>query len=290
MTRSALLGAVGLTLFVSAAFAQVKPPAFEVASIRPSAEQTTSVRVGFQATGSQVRVAAMTLKDYLGIAYSLRPQQIEGPDWLAQQRWDVVATIPEGGSNKTLEMLQTLLTERFQLKTHREAKELPVYVLGVSKAGTKLTESKPDPNAPAAPPDTVTVAGGGNNTSIDVDLGGGRSFTVANNQIQIRRMTMADAAEVLTRFVDRPVVDQTGLTKIYDLTLDVAPEDFNAIRIRSALNAGVPLPPQVMRILDNSSPDTLSAPLSKVGLTFDARRAPLDVLVVDSGSRTPTEN
>ena len=45
-----------------------------------------------------------------------------------------------------------------------------------------------------------------------------------------------------------------------------------------------------MRILDNSSPDTLSAPLSKVGLTFDARRAPLEVLVVDSGSRTPTEN
>jgi uncharacterized protein (TIGR03435 family) len=290
MMRTYLLGAACVTVFASSAFAQDKPAAFEVASIRPSAEQTTSVRVGFQATGSQVRVAAMTVKDYLGIAYSLRPQQIEGPDWIGQQRWDVVATIPAGGSNKTLEMLQTLLTERFQLKTHRETKDLPVYVLGVSKAGTKLTESKPDPNQPAEPPDTVTVAGGGNNTSIDVDLGGGRSFTVANNQILIRQMTMADAAEVLTRFADRPVVDQTGLTKIYDLTLDVAPEDFNAIRIRSALNAGVQLPPQVLRILDNASPDTLSAPLSKVGLTFDARRAPLDVLVVDSGSRTPTEN
>ena len=290
MMRTYLLGAACVTLFASSAFAQDKPPAFEVASIRPSAEQTTSVRVGFQATGSQVRVAAMTLKDYLGIAYSLRPQQIEGPDWIGQQRWDVVATIPPGGSNKTLEMLQTLLTERFQLKAHREKKELPVYVLGVSKAGAKLTESKPDPNAPAEPPDTVTVAGGGNNTSIDVDLGGGRSFSVANNQVLIRRMTMADAAEVLTRFVDRPVVDQTGLTKLYDLTLDVAPEDFNALRIRSAVNAGVALPPQALRLLDNASPDTLSAPLSKVGLTFDARRAPLDVLVVDSGSRTPTEN
>jgi uncharacterized protein (TIGR03435 family) len=289
MMRPAFLGAACFTLVTSSVFAQARP-SFEVASIRPSAEQTTSVRVGFQATGSQVRVAAMTLKDYLVIAYSLKPQQIEGPDWIGQQRWDVVATIPQGGSEKTLEMLQTLLEERFQLKLHRETKDLPVYVLGVSKAGAKLTESKPDPNAPAAPPDTVTVTGGGNNTSIGVDLGGGRSFNVANNQIQIKQMTMADAAEVLTRFVDRPVVDQSGLTKTYDLTLDLTPEEFNAVRIRSAVNAGVPLPPQALRLLDNASPDTLSGPLSKYGLTFDARRAPLEVLVVDSGSKTPTEN
>ena len=289
MTRTALFGTACLTLVSATAFAQAKS-AFEVASIRPSAEQTTNVRVGFQATGSQVRVTAMTLKDYLVIAYSLRPQQIEGPDWIGQQRWDVVATIPEGGADNVLEMLQTLLAERFQLKLHRETKELPVYVLGVSKTGAKLTESKADPDAPAAPPDTVTVTGGGNNSTIGLDLGGGKSFTMENNQVQIRRMTMLDVAEVLTRFVDRPVVDQSGLTKTYDVTLDVPPDDFTALRIRSAVNAGVPLPPQAMRLLDNASPDTLSGPLSKVGLTFDARRAPLEVLVVDSGARTPTEN
>jgi uncharacterized protein (TIGR03435 family) len=289
MTRTAFLGAACLTLLSATAFAQARP-AFEVASIRPSAEQTTSVSVGFQATGSQVRVTAMTIKDYLGIAYSLRPQQIEGPDWIAQQRWDVVATIPEGGADKVLEMLQTLLAERFQVKLHRQTKDLPVYVLGVAKAGAKLTESTPDPNAPAAPPDTVTVTGGGNSAAIGLDLGGGKSFTMANNQIQIRRMTMLDLAEVLTRFVDRPVVDQSGLTKTYDLTLDLTPDDFNVLRIRSAVNAGVPLPPQALRLLDNASPDSLSAPLSRFGLTFDARRAPLEVIVVDSASKTPTEN
>jgi uncharacterized protein (TIGR03435 family) len=289
LLSTALFGAACLTLVSTTAFAQAKP-AFEVASIRPSAEQTTNTRVGFQATGSQVRVTAMTIKDYLSIAYSLRPQQIEGPDWIGQQRWDVVATIPEGGAGKVLEMLQTLLTERFQLKLRRETKDLPVYVLGVSKAGAKLTESKPDPNAPAAPPDTVTVTGGGNNSTIGLDLGGGKSFTMENNQVQIRRMTLLDVAEVLTRFVDRPVVDQSGLTKTYDITLDVPPDDFNALRIRSAVNAGVPLPPQALRLLDNASPDTLSGPLSKFGLTFEARRAPLEVLVIDAALKTPTEN
>jgi len=163
-------------------------------------------------------------------------------------------------------------------------------VLGVSKAGAKLTESKPDPNAPAAPPDTVTVTGGGNNSTIGLDLGGGKSFTMENNQVHIRRMTMLDVAEVLTRVVDRPVVDQSGLTKTYDVTLDVPPDDFTALRIRSAVNAGVPLPPQALRLLDNASPDTLSGPLSKFGLTFEARRAPLEVIVIDSALKAPTEN
>jgi uncharacterized protein (TIGR03435 family) len=110
-----------------------------------------------------------------------------------------------------------------------------------------------------------------------------------NNQVQIRRMTMLDVAEVLTRF-DRPVVDQSGLTKTYDVTLDVPPDDFTALRIRSAVNAGVPLPPQALRLLDNASPDTLSGPLSKYGLTFEARRAPLEVIVIDSALKAPTEN
>ena len=290
MTRT-LLGAAALLLASTSAVAQ-PPAAFEVASIRATNDQLPAgARVGFQATGQQVRVTAMTIKDYLGIAYTLRPQQIEGPDWIGQQRWDVSATIPDGvPPSKVPEMLQTLLAERFQLKFHRETKDLPVYALGASKSGIKLTESAPDPNAPATPPDTVNVVGGGTGAGVSLDLGGGSSFTLANNQIQVRRMTMADVAETLTRFVDRPVVDHTGLAKTYDLTLDLTPEEYNAVLIRSAVNAGVPLPPQAMRLLDNASPDTLSAPLSRFGLTFDAQRAPLDVLVVDSMARTPTEN
>jgi uncharacterized protein (TIGR03435 family) len=289
MKRTSLLGAACLTLIAVTAVAQTKA-AFEVASIR-AVDDTTTVRVGFQATGSQVRVAAMSVKDLLIVAYGVKPQQIEGPEWIGQLRFSVTATIPDGvPSTKIPEMFQTLLAERFQLKQHRETKDLPVYVLGASKSGAKVTESAKDASAPEAPPNTVTVSGTGNNSGVNLNLGGGRSFNLADNQIQIRGMTMADAAETLTRFVDRPVVDQTGLTKAYDLTLDLTQEEFNAIRVRSAVNAGVPLPPQALRILDNTSPDTLSGPLSKYGLTFDARRAPLQVLVVDSASKTPTEN
>ena len=288
--RTSLPIAACLLLATHTAFAQAKP-AFEVASIRPSADQVTGVRVGFQATGSQVRVTAMSIKDYVGIAYGMRPQQIEGPDWIGSQRFDVVATIPDGVAGSEIPaMLRTLLEERFQMKVHRENKDLPVYVLGVAKAGAKLTESKPDPNAPAEPAGTVNVSGGGNNTGVGVNIGGGRSFAIADNQVQIRGMQMRDVAEVLTRFVDRIVVDQTGLTKTYDVTLELTPDEFNAIRIRSAVNAGVPLPPQAMRLLDNASPDTLSAPLSKFGITFEAKKAPLEVVVIDSLLKTPTEN
>ena len=60
--------------------------------------------------------------------------------------------------------------------------------------------------------------------------------------------------------------------------------------IRAALSAGVVLPPQAMRILDIGSTVSLTNSLGKLGLTFDARRAPLEVLVIDTVLNTPTEN
>ena len=270
--RTATLGAACWLFVSAAAFAQTPRRSRSRRSVATSDQLPVGARVGFQSTGTQVRITAMSIKDYLGIAYTLRPQQVEGPDWIGQQRFDVSATIPEGvPPSKVPEMLQTLLAERFQLKLHRETKDLPVYVLGVSKDGARLTESVPDPNAALTPPDTVNVTGGGTGAGVSLDLGRGSSFTLANNQIQIRRMAMADVAGDLTRFVDRPVVDQSGLTKTYDITLDLTPEDYTAVLMRSAVNAGVPLPPQAMRLLDTASPDTLSAPLSRLGTHLRAR-------------------
>jgi uncharacterized protein (TIGR03435 family) len=188
-------------------------------------------------------------------------------------------------------MLQALLVERFQLKARRDTKDFPVYVLGVAKGGAKLTESAPDPKAASAPAGVgVNVSGGGTAAGVNVDLGGGSSFSLGNNQLILRRLTARAMAEVLTRFVDRPVVDETGLTGTYDVTLDVTPEDYNAMLIRAAVNAGVVLPPQATRILETASPDTVSAPLQRLGLTVEARRTPLDIVVVESIAKQPTEN
>lgn len=290
MTRTAL--PLAACLLVAAAAAAQTGPRFEVASIRPVSDQdAASVKLRFQATGSQVRINAMSIKDCLVTAYGVRPQQIEGPDWIGQLRFDVVATIPDGVPvSEVPKMLQTLLAERFAMKVHRETKELPVYVLGVSKAGAKLTESPPEPKDAPQTGAAVNVSGGGSAAGVSVDIGGGRSFTLANNQLVLKRMTATALAEVLTRFVDRPVVNQTQLPGTYDLTLDLAPEDYNLVLVRSAVNAGVVLPPQALRLLETGSPDTMSGPLQRLGLTFEARKAPLEVVVVDSLLKTPTEN
>lgn len=279
-------------LLLSAVTFGQAPPAFEVASIRPSSEQVTQVNAGLRVAGSQVRVTAMSLKDYIGMAYGVKPQQIEGPDWLGQQRFDLAATIPAGGSAAQFgDMLQALLADRFKMTMHREKKEFPVYALGVAKGGAKLQPSAATPEAAArekAP--EVNVAAGGSNAGVGADLGGGSSFMLGNNRLEVKKLTMTDFAEVLTRFVDRAVIDQTGLTGHYDVTLELAPEDYMPVMIRSAVNAGVVLPPQALRLLDGANADPFSNPLRNAGLTLESRKAPLDVIVVDAIAKTPTEN
>jgi uncharacterized protein (TIGR03435 family) len=261
-----------------------------VASIRRSSEQVTQVNVGLRITGTQVRISFMSIKDYIGMAYSVRPNQISGPDWLAQQRFDIVATIPAGVSPAQVPaMLQALLADRFQMKVHRESKEFPVYALTVAKGGLKIREVPPGPDAAAGPPG-VNVAATGTGAGVAVNMGGGSSFALGNNKLEARKMTMTAFADVLTRFVDRPVVDMTGLKGVYDLTLELSPDDYTATLVRSAVNQGVVLPPQALRVLETASADPFSAPLRQVGLALDSRKAPLDVIVVDAALKTPTEN
>ena len=288
MTRS-----FGLALCLCSGVAMAQDrPAFEVASIRPSADQVTQVSAGARVTGSQVRIVGMSLKDYIGVAYRVRPNQISGPEWLAQQRFDITATLPEKASpNQVPEMFESLLADRFAMKTHRETKEFPVYALTIAKTGLKVKELAPDPAPdPNGKPQAFEVAATGSGNGVDVNLGGGSSFSMGNNRLEAKKITMTALADLLSRFVDRPVVDMTLLKGRYDVTLEIAPEDYTPMMIRSAVNAGVSLPPQALRMLDGASPDPLSAPLQQVGLALESRRAPLDVVVVDSSLKVPTDN
>lgn len=271
--------------------AALAQPAFEVASIKPSNQTAGEVTAGVHIDGSQVRAAAMSFRDYIGMAYRLRSYQIQGPDWMAEQRFDLAATLPAGSSTAQFsDMMQTLLAERFNLKLHHEKKEFPVYVLEVAKTPLKLQASKPDPNADAADKSVANVTGSGSAQGVSVNLGQGSSYTFANNRFEATKLTMMQFAGNLERFVDRPIVDMTGLDGRYDFGLDVTEEDYRLMLIRAGVNSGVVLPPAALRLLETGSPVSLFDALQKLGLKLDARKAPLDVVVVDEARKTPTDN
>jgi uncharacterized protein (TIGR03435 family) len=89
--------------------------------------------------------------------------------------------------------------------------------------------------------------------------------------------------------VDRPILNLTELKGNYDLTLNLTPEDYQAMLIRAAVNNGVVLPPQVLKLMDAGAASLFDA-VEKVGLKLDARKAPLDQVVIDQLLKTPTEN
>jgi uncharacterized protein (TIGR03435 family) len=134
----------------------------------------------------------------------------------------------------------------------------------------------------------VTATGGRGGTT--VNYGRGAYFTLADNKFEVRKLSMEILAEAIGRFVDRPVVDMTDLKGTYDLTVEFTPEDYRAMLIRMAMSAGVNLPPEAMRLLEGTSDEALFKGLEKLGLKLENRKAPLEVLVVDSATKTPIEN
>ncbi len=278
----------------AATFAQNSPrPEFEVATIRPSAEALQEgVTAGVRIDGAQVRCAHLTLREYIAIAYRLKLNQVSGPDWLGSERFDIAATLPDAVPTSQIpEMMQRLLEDRFQIKSHHETKDLPVYLLEVAKGGLKMQESAPDPNAADADPKApLDISGGGSAQGVSVNLGRGSSYTFANDKFEAKRLTMAALARNLERFVDRPIVDMTDLKGSYDFVLNVTQEDYRAMLIRAGVNSGVVLPPLALRLLDGASLASLFDAMQTVGLKLDARKAPLDLLVVDDAQKSPTAN
>jgi uncharacterized protein (TIGR03435 family) len=283
-----------VTLAACAAFAQSSAPPleFEVASIKSSPPITDNVHIGMRIDGAQVYFTAFALKDYIRIAYRVKDYQVESPDWVASERFDIAAKLPAGATREQVnDMLQNLLVDRFKLTFHRTKKDFPVYALVVAKGGAKLKES--DLNGMSASdfskgPDNVAASGSA--AGVSVDLGRGSSFTFANNKLEVKRLPAARFSDLLARFVDRPVVDMTNLTGIYDYDITVTPEDYRGMLIRSAITAGVALQPEAQRLAMTDIGESLASGLQALGLRLEARKAPLDVIVVDHAEHKPSEN
>lgn len=110
-------------LIAASAFAAADPPAFDVASVKPN-------RSGYRASstshsGGRVALDNVSLHKAIEVAYGIPPgreDELSGPTWLASERFDIVATCPpETSRDRVREMLQTLLAQRFGLRTHRES-------------------------------------------------------------------------------------------------------------------------------------------------------------------------
>jgi uncharacterized protein (TIGR03435 family) len=277
----------------TALLAQAARPEFEVASIKPSPpDEFNRIGAGMHIDGSQVSFKFFSLDEYIVVAYRVKRYQISSPDWMASERFDITAKLPAGGSAKDIGlMLQSLLEDRFQMKMHRDSKEFPVYGLVVDKGGLKMQESPAD--SPKASPgdrrgfDAATTSRPG---GITVDYGNGAYFTFADNKIEGRKLSFSSLAPALSAFMDRPVVDMTNLAGKYDFVLDLSPEDFRAMGIRSAISAGVALPPQAIQMAEAASGDSLTVAMQKLGLKLESRKAPLEVLAIDHAEKTPSDN
>jgi uncharacterized protein (TIGR03435 family) len=265
--------------------AQVQP-AFEVASIHPSPDGLPTAGAGVQITPRQFRAGYLSLKDYISIAYGVRLHQIAGPEWIASARFDIVATMPEGSTGDLADMMRRLLAERFQLRTHREQRDFDVYALEQSKNGPSLVPLPDDTPANA----TFTAGSSSDGNAIAADLGNGASLSFANSKFEARRVTMTALGDTLGRFLDRPIVDRTGLTGRYDVIFEVAADDYYPMLVRSGVNAGIPMPPQAMQLLERPSTGSVPDALRRMGLSLESRRTPLEVLVVDHIERAPTMN
>lgn len=233
-------------------------PAFEVATIKPSAPGQQGMGINVNAAG-QFTTRNTSLKDLLIFGYGVHPDQIQGlPAWADEDKYDIAGKPDhEGVGNETQirSMMQKLLVDRFSLAIHRETKELSAYTLNVARTGPKLTVNESGGNLPGF---------------------GGRG----PGSIGVFNSSMAQFAGFLqARIVDRPVVDKTGLTAKYDFTLTWRPETL------AAQPANAPPPPADLE----SRPDIFSAMQEQLGLQFKSEKAPVEVLVVDKTSK-PSDN
>ncbi len=317
-----------ILIAASAALAQ-SPLAFEVATVKPSAPldpmamRAGKAHIGTKIDATRVDIGTATLFRLICTAYRLRPYQVTGPDWLKNTVYDIQAKIPDGVSaDKVPEMLQTLLTERFGLKVHREAREQPVYALVVSPGGIKMKESPPEPEPPPPPPGTpapmemsaptlqgdVKMTRSAQGITLQMPEGeikgkirvtptqGGEGKPMRIH-LESSGTTMESFAQMLSvGVVDRPVVDKTALTGAYEVAVDLSQDDAMSVARAAVMNGpmgavmGGENGGNQAAGLSDPTGSTINKSIQDLGLKLEPRRLPVDTLVIDHIEKTPTAN
>jgi uncharacterized protein (TIGR03435 family) len=228
-------------------------PTFDVASVRPATplEGEGRNRPQIMPSPSGLTIRNSSLRDCIQWAWSVREYQVSGPDWVTQEKYDISAKT--GGPtavDQLRAMLRELLAERFRLRLREDKKEMSVYALVPSRGGAKLKPSQHDVEG------MVRLPGGG-------------------LRLEFRHTTVAELAAFLSTLavVDRPVFDRSGSSGVFDFTLDL-----HEVSGPWASEAERAAGPGVSTVLQE-----------QIGLRFEIRKEPAEVLVVERAER-PTGN
>jgi uncharacterized protein (TIGR03435 family) len=233
---------------LAACLATAQTPSFDVATVKLCKGVITHSADPI-VRGRTVTAIAITLRDLLTYAYSVRYEQLAGgPGWIADSHYDLMAKSEGEGPltpAQSRQMMQTLLADRFHLQVHRIAEEVPMYALVVAKGGPKFKASEPD-------------ATGGYSVRV----------TELGLRMEATRSTMEQLARQLAGTSGRFVVDKTGLTGLYAFTLDWWPANRTS-------------PP------DSDVPSMFDALQEQLGLKLELTRGPMEKLIVDHAERPP---
>ena len=237
-------------------------PSFDVATIKPNDTGATSMQ-GLIVNGRNFSTRASSLADLLSFSYEVQVKQIVGaPDWIFKDRYDIAAVPDVDGAPSPAQlrlMIRKLITERFKLTFHKDTREMPAFVMTIAKGGQKLTPTELKGPLP----------------------GLGMQPGVGGLKLIARNATVNDFAQFLQVIVlDRPVVDQTGITGKYDINVTFTPDD-------SMFNGHIPPFPKQEGV--EPAPPFLEAMQQQVGLKVDAQKTAVPVIAVDKVEK-PTAN
>ncbi|MGH9605906.1 MAG: TIGR03435 family protein [Terracidiphilus sp.] len=263
-------------------------PKFDVASVKAHKPEGMMMRAGMRLTPDGVSISGLPLSMLLHEAFELPEDRIlNEPDWVNSARYDIEAKVDPADAPKLekltpkerMEMLLPLLEDRFGLKFHHETKVLEVYALVVAKGGPKLkaTGDKSDEGADAAP---LPLGGASGNGGVKLP----RSATMMRISPEGMTMEGRDAtaeqlAQAIATQLGSTVVNETGLKDKYDYTLTFAPEMGGRMMGMPAPppgagDSGAPPPPP-------QGPSIFSAVEEQLGLKLEAKKQPVDVIVID---------
>jgi uncharacterized protein (TIGR03435 family) len=273
-------GALGQSLATSAPAPTAPPVRFDVVSIKPNKSGDFRMGLALQ-PGGRFTATNTNVKGLIRYAFNAPDwQMVGGPDWIIADHFDVEAKADRQSETMTPNvvrpMVQLLLEDRFQLKTHHESRELPVYELVVAKGGPKkkLSEDQTPP-VPQVPADRGAGPRGEPGAPRGSIVGRGPGGSFMGNAVQI-----AALINFMSQPLGRPIIDKTDLKGLYDFTLQFTPEP----------GQGPPLPPGVQPPpRDPAGPSIFTALQDQLGLQLESKKSPLDVIVID-GVQRPSEN